>query len=283
MAARSQAAAEDAVRAIVLLVALASLALGGFTGFGRVFTLAGVGIAISATVIGIVIIARRLKSDSRATPSPSTGPKATVRDRSWVQPTFPTEPAGAKTRPWDENGIIRAIEQIDWYQFEKLNAAILSAEGWKVHRKGGAKPDGGKDLIAQRGGQTLVVQCKHWRTWKVKENVVRELIGSMSLAGISSGAIHTVHGFTDGARTLAESAGVSLHDASSIARRLRAALPDPALDRLLEAEPHFCPRCDSVMILRTGSFDPFLGCSRYPRCRGKIELAPSSYAAGTSR
>jgi ssDNA-binding Zn-finger/Zn-ribbon topoisomerase 1 len=31
------------------------------------------------------------------------------------------------------------------------------------------------------------------------------------------------------------------------------------------------------MILRTGAFDPFRGCTRYPRCRGVIcEAAPET-------
>jgi restriction system protein len=162
---------------------------------------------------------------------------------------------------------------IDWYQFEKLNKAILEGEGWQVKRPAGAKPDGGKDLIATRDGQSLFVQCKHWRTWKVQEKVVRELIGSMSIAGISSGAIHTLHGFTVGAQGLSSSTAIMLYDGSDLAARARAALSDHDLTRILATEPKFCPRCDSLMKQRTGGFESLWGCSTYPRCTGKILCA----------
>lgn len=29
-------------------------------------------------------------------------------------------------------------------------------------------------------------------------------------------------------------------------------------------------KCEAPMVLRTGDFTPFWGCSRYPRCRGRL-------------
>ena len=42
-------------------------------------------------------------------------------------------------------------------------ARLLKLEGYEVTRLGGAKPDGGVDVLAMRDGKRTVVQCKHWR------------------------------------------------------------------------------------------------------------------------
>lgn len=267
-----------AVAAVVFLIAWASLAFGGIAGFASLFTRIGIGASILAAVAGTVIASR--KATARMLPPVANFPAPAPRLQATPKAV---RYDSIKQTLWNEARIVEALGQIDWYQFEKVNAAMLQAEGWAVQRKGGARPDGGKDLIARRNGQALFVQCKQWRTWNVKENIVRELLGSMSLAGISSGAIHTLHGFTPSARTLAESSGVALHDGRSIARRIRACFPDSELDRLLAAEPHLCPRCDAVLVLRTGPFDSFLGCPHYPRCRGKIEISVSKYPGSNRR
>ena len=66
-------------------------------------------------------------------------------------------------------------------------------------------------------------------------------------------------------------------DAEELAERALAAFDDDAFDTHLRPEGHRCPTSDEPMILRTGAFDPFWGCSRYPRCRGVIrEAAPET-------
>jgi len=45
-------------------------------------------------------------------------------------------------------------------------------------------------------------------------------------------------------------------------------LPAPArLERLLQTGEHHGPKCEAPMVWRTGDFEAFWGCSRYPRCR----------------
>jgi hypothetical protein len=274
-------AAEAVIKIGIFVVALFSFAIGGLTGFVHVFL--QIGITASALIaVAIVVIAvfqkRRTGFGSRGIPPPAQAARLPRDANSGFEVVAQTLASNgssafeADRQPWNERRIIEALEKIDWYQFEKFNAAILSAEGWNVQRTGGARPDGGKDIIARRNGHSVFVQCKHWRTWKVQEKVVRELIGSMSIAGIASGAIHALNGFTDGARLLAASSGVLLHDGPSLARRAYVRLSEGDLSGLLAAEPHLCPKCESTMVLRTGRFDPFWGCSRYPQCRGKIEF-----------
>lgn len=60
-------------------------------------------------------------------------------------------------------------------------------QGYIVNRKGGAKPDGGVDLILVKNGESSAVQCKHWKTWSVGVATMREFVGALSDARISKG------------------------------------------------------------------------------------------------
>jgi HJR/Mrr/RecB family endonuclease len=172
---------------------------------------------------------------------------------------------------WTEKTIIAEMHRIDWFQFEKLSEAILSKEGWRVSRKGGATPDGGVDLIAENMNGRVLVQCKAWRKWKVKEKTVRELLGSMTDFRVSFGAMHTLAGWTAPAAEFASRHAIELCDARNLARRAQDCLSEGDLAQLLDSRVHHCPRCEAPMIRRVGGFKPFWGCSRYPICRGKIE------------
>ncbi len=171
---------------------------------------------------------------------------------------------------WTAERIAERLYKIDWYQFEKLNAEILRNEGWTVERKGGATPDGGVDLIATKGETRVLIQCKHWRSWNVQEKVIREMLGSMTHFGVSSGAIHTLKGWTAPAARFAQEHSIRLCDATNLTQRACRSISGEDLDRLLSDDSHHCPKCEAPMIWRTGDFEPFWGCSRFPRCRSVI-------------
>lgn len=55
-----------------------------------------------------------------------------------------------------------------------------------------------------------------------------------------------------------------------------------------EYDPHFdwdqsCPQCQSAMTLRHGRFGPFLGCSRYPDCKGIVNILKKEEALSQPR
>jgi DNA topoisomerase-1 len=57
--------------------------------------------------------------------------------------------------------------------------------------------------------------------------------------------------------------------------RLKALLPAPPKKAVPAIEVHdTCPECGAAMKLRQGKKGYFLGCSKYPRCRGVRELSP---------
>ena len=55
--------------------------------------------------------------------------------------------------------------------------------------------DGGVDLILERPGERVLVQCKHWKAWKVGVQTIRELFGVMTLKGASGGIVATTGRF----------------------------------------------------------------------------------------
>ena len=126
-------------------------------------------------------------------------------------------------------------------------------------------------MEAIKNGIKTLVQCKHWRTWEIKENIVRELPGSMTDLGVRSGAIYTLKGWTGPAAVLAEKHGIVLVDGLQLASRAKQSLAPDVLDRVLDASVHHCPKCEGPMVFRTGGFSPFWGCARYPACNGKLK------------
>jgi restriction system protein len=156
-------------------------------------------------------------------------------------------------------------------QFEKFCSVLLEAEGFHVHRSGGARPDGGVDLIAVKENQATLVQCKHWRTWKIKEPTVREMLGSMTDFKVNRGAIYTLNGWTHPAAEFAEKHEIELVDDHKLAERAARRLSQVQLERLLSADEHHCPKCECAMVERKGPKGRFWGCSAYPRCRTTMQ------------
>jgi restriction endonuclease Mrr len=174
-----------------------------------------------------------------------------------------------KSRTWNEAEILRCIHKLDWLQFEKFNTVLLRSEGWDATHFRSNYGDGGKDIVAKKNGQALYVQCKALRH-PVQEKVVRELLGSLSLVRNASGAIHAAGTFSKSAQAFAAAVGIKLCDDHMLAARALKSISDGQLRNALGDLPHLCPNCGSEMVMRTGDFDPFWGCPRYPKCRGKF-------------
>lgn len=174
---------------------------------------------------------------------------------------------------WSVEHIRLLIPKLDWYQFELFAEALLSRDGYTVERRGGAEADGGVDLVATSEGEITIVQCKHWQNIKVQEKVVRELLGSMTYFKGHRGALFTIIGATDPAYAFAEKTNIEIFDTNSLAMRAKSALNTRELQEFLLPPHHHCPKCESVMVLRTTPQETFLGCSNFPRCRGVIKVS----------
>jgi len=174
---------------------------------------------------------------------------------------------------WTFDSIYDALGNIDWYQFEKFSAALLTSEGFTVERRGGAHPDGGVDLIATKDSDTVFIQCKHWKTWEIKPKTVREMVGTMKINHADTGAIYTLKGASKAALELAAQQDIRIEEGNGLATRALSRLSKEQLDSILKADLHHCPKCEAEMVWRAGNFNSFWGCSRYPKCRGKLEYS----------
>lgn len=169
---------------------------------------------------------------------------------------------------------IEQLRSMDWFQFEKLVGRVYAKLGHAVTRLGGARPDGGIDLIIEKAGQRKAVQCKQWKAWKVGVKAIREFLGALTDAGIKNGIFITLRGYTLEARQLAEKHGIEIVDQDDLAQMLEAtdARLDPEIQELLNDTRKFCPQCERELVMRVAAkgSNPgrrFWGCSGYPRCR----------------
>ena len=178
-----------------------------------------------------------------------------------------------------------AVDGMTWHEFEVLIGEAFRRKGYVVVETGGGGPDGGIDLVLRKpvtnGNETYVVQCKHWKAYKVGVDVVRELYGVMAARGAAGGFVVTSGRFTNEAMAFAQGRNVRLVDGGRLKELLdgaRTGGPGKAAvgrDQQADAEMTMvvCPLCSSPMVRRVAKRGPnagerFYGCSTYPVCRG---------------
>ena len=190
---------------------------------------------------------------------------------------------------------IESIRAMSWQEFETLIAETYRRQGFTVEETGGGGADGGIDLILRGKGHKAIVQCKHWHQRQVGVKVVREMYGVMTHEKADRVVIVTSGAYTQETQDFAKGKPILLIDGQALAQHIReikghqsaapAAVPDPAA----KSEPHqaqsvqtqaapSCPKCGSVMIMRTAkkganAGNSFWGCSRYPECRGIVNAS----------
>ena len=192
-----------------------------------------------------------------------------------------------------------ALDSMSWQEFEMLVGEAFRLQGYRVTEQGGAGPDGGIDLVLDRGTETFLVQCKQWKAFRVSVTVVRELYGVMAAKGAAGGFVVTSGRFTEDAAAFASGRNIKLIDGSLLhglikqannaraasgtlhgpvssgsptmtpAPTTRAASPLPLVDRSTPS----CPTCGSSMARRKASRGAnaggeFWGCATYPVCKG---------------
>lgn len=176
-----------------------------------------------------------------------------------------------------DTGATGFISSMSWQQFELLIGEAFRHRGYRVQETGGGGADGGVDLVLTRDGEKFLVQCKHWRAYKVGVEVARELYGSMAATGAAGGFLVTSGQFTIEAKRFAEGRNLTLIDGQGLRGLL--AQREPAQK---EAVPPMhvntpstpaCPNCGQSMVRRQAKQGSraglaFWGCSTYPNCRG---------------
>lgn len=182
-----------------------------------------------------------------------------------------------------------ALAGMTWREFEMLIGEAFRREGYRVVEtggEGGEGADGGVDLVLSKDGEKFLVQCKHWKAFKVGVEVVRELYGVMAAVGAAGGFVVTSGTFTREAIEFADGTNLELIDGRLLRELLERAHEAGELNRAVPADRRThaprtsaptCPLCAQPMVQRTAKCGAnagaqFWGCSRYPVCRGTRDV-----------
>ena len=184
-----------------------------------------------------------------------------------------------------ESNSAAALHEMTWREFEGLVQEAFRLRGYAVRRTGGDGPDGGVDLVLDRGPEKVLVQCKQWRAMRVGVRVVRELYGAMAAEGASAGIVVTCGGFTPDAVEFASGRNVRLVAGSELMEMIFEARASMGRDDstsksqppLVKSHHRECPRCGSPMVRReakrgANAGRSFFGCSRFPECRATVAI-----------
>lgn len=160
-------------------------------------------------------------------------------------------------------------------QFEHWCANRLRALGYTVRHVGG-QGDHGIDLLAEKGRELVVVQCKRFTGRRtVGEPQIRDLFGAMHSERAARAIVITAGYFTAEARAWTKGKPIELWDIDRIVKLPPAAVPAPAVNMppsptvQIEAADVRCDQCGSELLVRRNrsTGESFYGCSRYPSCR----------------
>jgi restriction system protein len=181
------------------------------------------------------------------------------------------------------------VRGLSWRGFEHQLAEVYRQKGYEVEETGGGGADGGIDLKLFKDSRTTIVQCKHWKTWKVNVKPVRELFGVMTAERADSAIFITSGGYTSDALKFAEGKPIELIDQHGFLDLVRCfqkelqdhygiepvnAHTDEEMPEAAKIPPN-CPMCQRPMKLRTAkrgknAGSQFWGCSRFPDCHGTL-------------
>jgi restriction system protein len=173
------------------------------------------------------------------------------------------------------------LDNLEPEAFELLIGEIFRRQGYAVEMSGGIGSDGGNDLTLRKADQTVVVQCRHWGSWKVSAPSVQEFYGAIMASGATEGIFVTSGRYTRDARALAEGKPIRLVDRVELEQLVAGvATPGENLYELSHWMDGFaatvsvvdpsCPFCGRAMKLKRGvQGRPFWSCQTFPRCGGK--------------
>lgn len=179
------------------------------------------------------------------------------------------------------------VRAMNWREFEQLVADLFRRQGYRVEETGQtAGGDGGVDLVLRDGKAAAhLVQCKHYREWKVTLPQVREFFGAMAAHATRCEGIYVTCGqFTEDARAFAADKPIRLIDGNELLSLLADGnVLTPAVQTYTAAgpvatmAPPRCPGCGGPMVRRLAkkgrnAGTEFWGCANWPKCAGTRAL-----------
>ncbi|MEN6422936.1 MAG: restriction endonuclease [Smithella sp.] len=166
---------------------------------------------------------------------------------------------------------IETIRNLSWDKFEELVGEAYRRKGYNVTETGGGGADGGVDLVLRKWGEILLVQCKHWKLYKVGVKIVRELYGVVAAEGASGGIVISSGTFTQEAMDFAKGKPLELLDGNTLQNIITEVQKGETLPRN-KLNENVCPKCGAKLVLRTAkkgqnAGEKFWGCSAFPKCK----------------
>lgn len=169
------------------------------------------------------------------------------------------------------------LPDLSWQDFELLVGEYYRRQGYKVSETGPGA-DGGVDLVLQKDREKILVQCKHWKAYKVGVKPVRELLGVMAGSSASGGVVVTSGNFTQDAKRFADENSIRIVNGEELKRIIDT--PKPKKDSFTAQkndsaageDAQICPKCGGQLVKRIArkgdrAGQEFLGCSTFPKCK----------------
>jgi restriction system protein len=119
-------------------------------------------------------------------------------------------------------GLVPAVEEsinldsasaLTWSQVQNLLRSTYQRRGYSVESVPGQAP---VDMVLQKGGEKVFLECRHWQVWEVPDKAVHELAGYASGAGADHAVMFTSGHFSSDACDYAAQRGVELVDGAHL-------------------------------------------------------------------
>lgn len=107
------------------------------------------------------------------------------------------------------NTVNYSFVKLNGSEFEKLLYRLFETMGYAVQLNGGTGDQGG-DLIANKGGERVLIQAKCYKDWSVSNKAVQEAVAARTHYNCNEAAVVTTSYFTKGAIDLAKTNDVKL-------------------------------------------------------------------------
>jgi hypothetical protein len=170
-----------------------------------------------------------------------------------------------------------ALSRISWQDFEILVANRYRRHGWEVahcqHGPHGLRAPGDADLRMRRDGKLALVQCRHESVCWLDASTVERFLATTAEQAADFAILITSGKVPEGARQVAEAAGVEIVEGEAV----RAMLDDDLLDlRSVNSVAGINAQASSPQVISRGELP------RPPRSQWRLPLFLAALAAMAS-
>ncbi|CAG36150.1 hypothetical protein DP1421 [Desulfotalea psychrophila LSv54] len=109
-----------------------------------------------------------------------------------------------------------SVTELTWQDFEYFTGEYFKNQGYRVKNNIKQSSDGGVDVWLKRDEKKYIVQCKHWKVYRVGVTVIREIYGVMQAHHLDGAFVVTSGTFTHEAIEFARLSGVVLIDGTTL-------------------------------------------------------------------